>query len=192
MESKRNKKSRILKKSLYPILYDGSIACSKPTTQFLKENVYPHLQRMFNLCSANSTINIDRQLQKLLESIPQENTSENFYIKNSQIFRNLYYTGMIAYKNNIHNNYEVYKEFNLTKNEGYTVIAICLIKLNCEKSIPLNNKWDFLVVPEHVISTYNLLCYHSKKYYDEVLIKKIICIILKITEDYIEYVNSLE
>ncbi len=185
-------KSKAFKKKLSPIIYHSSIHSPKPTPNFIKSVFYPHIKDIMKYSLSKSKISINIKLKQLLENVSINNSSLGFLNKKILIIQKLYRSGMLAIESPTIKMKDVYKNYNLSKNEGYIFIIISLINLNYEKDNPFSDYCFFADFPEHLLSTYNLLCYHAKKHFDYTLIKNICVVLMAVTEKYIENISALE
>ena len=158
---------RKLKRFLKPIEYYSceissfSIQNSKVTADVVKKCLKPYLKKIilyYDMSFQSDIAQISGIITRLMETTDckSEKTiaiSSNIEIKKSM----MYYSGTITQCREKAD--RIYKSCKFRKSEAYAFLVNCLVKLYGELIYP-DKDTPFEDFPEHIVATYNILCYY--------------------------------
>lgn len=128
---------------------------SKITEDGIKKCLLPVLEEIYFVLKPNVSEN-KNLIKYLLENQPEANQKNNTKLKYKNLSC-LYYCGQISQSKEVA--LLEYAKCGFQQNEDYYFIISCLIKLQNELNYP-NTDTGFEDFPEHLLATYNILCYY--------------------------------
>lgn len=151
------------------------------------------LMRFWNLdmdCSFEMLNSIVKYLLENHPKIKHKTLKQNTNSFQKDIFLSqIYYCGIISQERI--KAQKIYENCCFHENEDYLYIVRCLIKLWHELLAP-NLETSFEDFPEHLLATYNILCYYYLKSKNEYNIKEICMVLYVITERFLEVNINVE
>lgn len=154
-----------LRKILKPIEYysaefsNGLYQNSKVSLDEVEKYLKPYLAKI--LLYYNIPFELDfAQTPGIITSLLEKTDSKSSHILRSDIEYKksmMYYCGTITQCSEKAN--RLYKSCKFQKSEDYAFLVNCLVKLYSELICP-NTDTPFEDFPEHIIATYNVLCYY--------------------------------
>ena len=163
------KRKKKLFDKLQPIYYPLSLGKFRPDALFISDYLLKSLEGVLSNCSIdpNSSQNmICTFMIDLIENPPNfkdKNTNKSAYpvmFDNTTKKDRMYYGGAISVNEEYAKN--LYKECKFSDKESYIFTVSCFIRLYAEiESLnPITPRED---IPEHLLATYNIMCYYFKK-----------------------------
>lgn len=183
-------------KELQPIYYSSSFNNTKLTASFISKYLFKHLEGIIsnhNIHVDVSECMISNLMIDLLGNAPKskKKIKRECYpviFDNTEYKMRMYYGGAIS----ISEKYAtyIYRECKFSDGDSYTFIFNCIIRLSSELEYP-NKFSEYEDFPEHLLATYNILCYYFEQTGNYNKIKEICIILFLITQKYIEKIDLI-
>lgn len=181
-----------IKNTLQPLeYYVSSRGHTKVSADYIKTTFLAHLNTMrkvYNIPSVCTNETAARALILLLENVPAASSKKETVRYDETAASMMYYSGIIsADKKRAVRQYNI---CGLDKSNGYMLIVSCLLRLGDELQSP-NTVTPFEDFPEHLLATYNILCYYCLKTKNYTLAEKSCTVLYVHTQNFLEQINLL-
>lgn len=181
-----------IKNTLQPLeYYVSSRKSTKVSANYIKTTLLAHLNTIRKVCNIPNVCTNEtavRALMLLLENVPAASSKKEKVRYDGTEASMMYYSGIIsADKKRAARQYDI---CGLNESNGYMLIVSCLLKLGDELQSP-NTVTPFEDFPEHLLATYNILCYYCLKTKNYTPAEKSCTVLYVHTKNFLERVNLL-
>ncbi len=183
------KRKKKLFDKLQPIYYPLSLGTFRPDTLFISDYLLKSLECVLSNCSIDPNSSQNMIMIDLIENHPKfkdKNIKKSTYpvaFDNSTKKDRMYYGGAISVNEEYAKN--LYKECKFSDKESYIFTVSCFIRLcaEIENSNPITPSKD---IPEHLLATYNIMCYYFNKTKNYDKLENMCIILFLLSKKYLE------